>query len=116
MSTIARVALLAGLALSACLQSCATTPAVMDKGDPIPIHSTDPRYSGYLNRIGQVDYVTVIAKTQWEVYDEYAVNAIRRAAPFPPVPPALMAQARPGSAGVRILAAFQYLLVDTKPK
>ena len=37
---------------------------------------------------GQIDYVRVAQKAEWEVFDEYSVSAIRRAAPFPPVPPA----------------------------
>jgi len=61
---------------------------------------------------GQIDYVRVAQKAEWEVFDEYSVSAIRRAAPFPPVPPALMAQAKPGSAGVRILVSFEYRIVD----
>jgi hypothetical protein len=63
-----------------------------------------------LLRDGRVDYVTVITKADWEIFDEYSVNAIRNAAPFPPVPPALMAQATPGSAAVRIRAGFEYKL------
>jgi hypothetical protein len=54
--------------------------------------------------------VTVITKADWEIFDEYSVNAIRNAAPFPPVPPALIAQATPGSAAVRIRAGFEYKL------
>jgi len=131
------------LALTASLEGCSTTSVA----DPVPLHSTDPRYGEYLDRVrqmikakwgypcvrndvmapceyksakltiqfglredGQVDYITVIKKSEWEIYDKYAVNAIRLAAPFPPVPSALMALARPGSASVRILAAFDYKL------
>jgi hypothetical protein len=32
------------------------------------------------------------------------------ASPFPPVPPELMAMAKPGSTGVRIQAHFAYIL------
>ena len=46
---------------------------------------------------GRVDYIRVTKKAEWEIYDEYAVNAIHHASPFPPVPPALMALAKPGS-------------------
>jgi hypothetical protein len=56
--------------------------------------------------------VRVTKKAEWEVYDEYAVNAIQHASPLPPVPPALMALAKPGNAGVRIRAAFEYKVVD----
>ena len=148
--SLAGSVLFLGAVVFASLQGCATTPAVMDTGDPIPLRSTDPRYSGYLGRIskmikekwgypcvedeatgrceyrparlkiefgllqdGRVDYVTVIAKAKWEIYDEYAVDAIRRASPFPPVPPALMSQAKPGSAVVRIVAAIEYKIVDS---
>ncbi len=59
---------------------------------------------------GRVADVTVTKKAAWPIYDDYAVNAVRLAAPFPPVPPELMAQAKPESEDVRIVATFQYVL------
>jgi len=38
------------------------------------------------------------------------VNAIKLASPFPPVPPALMAAAKPGSPGVSVAAHFVYIV------
>jgi len=64
---------------------------------------------------GRVAYVTVTKKAEWPVYDDYAVNAVRQAAPFPPVPPDLMAQAKPGREDVLISAAFSYVLVLPEP-
>ena len=64
---------------------------------------------------GRVDYIRVTKKAEWEIYDEYAVNAIHHASPFPPVPPALMALAKPGTEGVRIRAAFEYKVVNPNP-
>jgi len=61
---------------------------------------------------GRVARVEVQESSGYGIYDEYAVNAVSLASPFPPVPPELMATAKPGSAGVRILAAFRYVLVD----
>src|SRR5262249_35033142 len=36
-----------------------------------------------LRKDGQVDSITVTKKSGWEIYDQYAVNAIRLASPFP---------------------------------
>ena len=49
----------------------------------------------------------------YAVYDEYAVTAIKLASPFPPVPPAIMATMRPGSAGMPISVRFSYVLVES---
>jgi len=65
-----------------------------------------------LLRDGRVATVQVQEPSGYEVYDTYAVNAIKDASPFRPVPPELMAAAKPGSAGVRIVAAFRYVLVE----
>jgi TonB C terminal len=62
---------------------------------------------------GRVPMLEVTMQSGYGVYDDYAANAIRLAAPFPPVPQALMATAAPGSAGVKIVAAFQYVLVES---
>jgi len=62
---------------------------------------------------GRVPVVAVQQESGYEVYDEYAKNAILLAAPFPPVPASLMASARSGSAGVKIVAAFHYQLVES---
>jgi protein TonB len=64
---------------------------------------------------GRVAYVTVRKKAEWPVYDDCAVTAVRLAAPFPPVPPDLMAQAKPGREDVRISATFNYVLVSPEP-
>jgi TonB family protein len=61
---------------------------------------------------GQVARVTVSKKAEWEIYDEFAVNAIHQASPFPPVPAALLATAKPGSAEVPIKVRFTYKLVE----
>jgi len=55
----------------------------------------------------------VSQQSGYTIYDDYAANAIRLASPFPPVPQALLATAAPGSAGVKIVAAFQYVLVES---
>jgi outer membrane biosynthesis protein TonB len=62
---------------------------------------------------GRVPMLEVTLQSGYSIYDDYAANAIRLAAPFPPVPQALMATAAPGSAGVKIVAAFQYVLVES---
>jgi len=62
---------------------------------------------------GRVPMLEVAQQSGYEVYDDYAVNAIKLASPFPPVPASLMATAKSGSAGVKIVAAFQYVLVES---
>jgi len=58
---------------------------------------------------GSLQFVDVLRSADYEIYDEYALNAIRLAQPFPPVPPALMAAMRRGSAGLAIRARFIYV-------
>ncbi len=55
---------------------------------------------------GKVPFVTVMRSSGWTIYDDYAVNAIKLAAPFPPVPDAISLK------GIPILATFNYV-VDT---
>jgi periplasmic protein TonB len=62
---------------------------------------------------GRVPTLEVAQESGYRVYDDYAVNAIKLAAPFPPVPASLMAAAKSGSSGVKIMAAFQYVLVES---
>jgi outer membrane biosynthesis protein TonB len=62
---------------------------------------------------GRVPVVAVAQESGYEVYDEYAKNAILLAQPFPPVPASLLATAKSGSSGVKIVAAFHYQLVES---
>src|SRR5262245_15512260 len=62
---------------------------------------------------GRVPMLEVALQSGYDIYDDYAVNAIKLASPFPPVPASLMAAAKSGSAGVKIQAAFQYVLVES---
>jgi len=59
---------------------------------------------------GRIQYVDVVRNSDYGIYDEYAVNAIRLAQPFPPVPPAMMAAMRQGSTGLAISARFSYVV------
>lgn len=63
-------------------------------------------------RDGNVQFVDVHRSSGYEIYDDYAVNAIKLASPFPTVPPALMRTMKPGSKGLLIVATFNYI-VDT---
>src|SRR5436309_400773 len=64
-------------------------------------------------RDGRVPTLEVAQQSGYAIYDDYAKNAIRLAAPFPPVPASLMATANSGSSGVKIVAALQYVLVES---
>ena len=55
---------------------------------------------------GNVPFVNVLRTSGYPIYDDYAVNAIKLASPFPPVPDALSKK------GIPIMATFHYI-VDT---
>jgi TonB family protein len=55
---------------------------------------------------GRVPFVTLRQQSGFEIMDQYAMNAIKLAAPFPPVPDVLSRK------GIPILARFSYV-VDT---
>jgi hypothetical protein len=57
---------------------------------------------------GHLQFADVVVSSGPPVYDEYSERAIRLAAPFPPVPPAIMATLPAGSAGMPIRATFVY--------
>ena len=71
---------------------------------------------------GELRLVKVVRSSGIEIYDSYAVNAVRLAAPYPPVPAAMMAEKKldpdalpstglrvsPPMRGVRISARFTY--------
>jgi TonB family protein len=59
---------------------------------------------------GRVPRVDVAEPSNYEIYDDVAVTAIKLAQPFPPIPAELMAATPPGSAGIRIMASFHYIL------
>src|SRR2546430_1535531 len=59
---------------------------------------------------GRVPRVDVAEHSNYEIYDDVAVRAIQLASPFPPVPAELMTAAPAGSAGIRIVASFHYIL------
>jgi len=50
--------------------------------------------------------VVVRKHSDFDIYDEYALNAIKLASPFPPVPDALTS----GRKGIPILATFSYIV------
>jgi TonB family protein len=56
---------------------------------------------------GTVPYVIVREPSEFAVYNERAVKAIKDAAPFPPVPPLLVGE----NAGLPIRVAFKYVLI-----
>jgi outer membrane biosynthesis protein TonB len=57
---------------------------------------------------GQLQYIEVRRASPWQIYDDFAVNAVKLASPFPPVPAALMARMDAGSTGTKIVARFVY--------
>jgi TonB family protein len=61
---------------------------------------------------GRLQFVDVVESSGFPIYDDYAVNAIKFASPFPPVPPSVMTAMGRGSTGAAIAARFNYV-VDT---
>jgi TonB family protein len=59
---------------------------------------------------GRVQFVDVVKSADHSIYDEYAVNAIRLAQPFPPVPAEMMGAMKAGSTGLAISARFSYVV------
>ncbi|HET7339926.1 MAG TPA: TonB family protein [Methylomirabilota bacterium] len=57
-------------------------------------------------RTGALGYVDVVQSSGYDVYDAGAVQAVRRAAPFPPVPDDVMTRVPAGSAAVAVRAQF----------
>jgi TonB family protein len=59
-----------------------------------------------IQKTGRLQVVEVRASSGMSIYDDYAVNAIKLASPFPEVPAAML---RNGSGGLPILATFNYI-------
>jgi hypothetical protein len=59
---------------------------------------------------GQLQFVEVVRGADYAIFDDYSVNAIKLAAPFPPVPASLMETLKPGTTGVPVAARFVYVL------
>ena len=59
---------------------------------------------------GRVQFVDIVRKSPYEIYDDYAVTAIKLASPFPPVPAVMMKGMAPGSTGIPISARFMYVV------
>ena len=53
---------------------------------------------------GKVPFVTVVQSSGYPIYDDYAVNAVKLAAPFPPIPDSF------SKTGVPIHATFSYVV------
>jgi TonB family protein len=53
---------------------------------------------------GKVPFVTVVRSSGYPIYDDYAVNAVKLAAPFPPIPDSF------SKSGVPIHATFSYVV------
>ena len=62
---------------------------------------------------GRLQFVDLWLASQWSIYDDAAVTAIRLAQPFPPVPPAIMATLDPGTTGIPIAGRFRFLVTTS---
>jgi len=57
-----------------------------------------------IHQSGELQYVNVVQKSEYQVYDEAAVAAVKLAAPFPPVPSEMMGASKDQS--IQISAHF----------
>jgi TonB family protein len=62
-----------------------------------------------IQRDGRLRFVDVVAPSGLSIYDTESAEAIRRAAPFPPVPDDLMATVPAGSTGIPIRVNFNFV-------
>jgi hypothetical protein len=74
------------------------------------VHSTSLEIEFGILKDGRVQFVDLVRVADYAIYDEYAVNAIKLAAPFPPVPPVMLKAMKAGSTGVPIRARFSYVV------
>jgi TonB family protein len=84
-------------------------PCVRKPGGECQGHTTSLDVQFGILKDGRLQFVEIIRAADHEIYDEYALNAIRLAQPFPPVPAVLVAAMRQGSTGVAIKARFIYV-------
>jgi TonB family protein len=84
-------------------------PCVRRPGGECQGHTTSLEVEFGILKDGRLQFVELIRAADHTLYDEYAMNAIRLAQPFPPVPAAMMAAMRPGSTGIPIRARFIYV-------
>jgi TonB family protein len=59
---------------------------------------------------GRVQFVELRQSSGFEIYDDYAINAIKLSSPFPDIPPPMILAMKRGSTGIAIVAHFHYIL------
>jgi TonB family protein len=74
------------------------------------VHTTSLDVHFGILKDGRVQFVEIVRVADHAVYDEYAVNAIKLASPFPPVPAVMLQSMRAGSTGIPISARFSYVV------
>ena len=63
-----------------------------------------------IRKDGALAFVNVLKSSGFQIYDDYAVNAVKQAAPFPPIPDTLSAK------NVPIRATFRYVVESSREK
>ena len=77
------------------------------------VHETSLLVDFGILKDGRVQFVEVVRMADHALYDEYAVNAIKLASPFPPVPAAIMRTRPAGSTGFPIRVHFIYVVASS---
>jgi outer membrane biosynthesis protein TonB len=72
-------------------------------------HTTSLDVEFGIRKDGRIQYVEVLRVSDHAIYDDYAVNAIKLASPYPPVPPVMMKAMKAGSTGLALRARFNYV-------
>src|SRR5207247_11476462 len=70
--------------------------------------SSSPSFG--IRKDGALAFVNVLKSSGFQIYDDYAVNAVKQAAPFPPIPDTLSAK------NVPIRATFRYVVESSLEK
>jgi TonB family protein len=66
-----------------------------------------------IHKSGRLQIIELQASSGYRVYDDYALNAVRLAAPYPPVPPAMLAKLKAGNLGLPVRAQFNYIVTTS---
>ena len=100
--------------LKARIQSTLTYPCVKNSGGGCEPRDARVVIEFGILRDGSLRFVDVVAPSGVSIYDTESAEAIRRAAPFPPVPADLMASVPAGSTGIPIRANFNFVVPNSR--
>jgi hypothetical protein len=66
-----------------------------------------------IHQSGRLQVIDLQVSSGYALYDDYALTAVKLAAPYPPVPPAILAKFKASNIGLPIRAQFNYIVTAT---